>query len=534
MIGVYMAIPEVNWQDWGASTIQPNMRVIMHFPSGNVIYTDDDIESISLSLSAFKSTATLFGPPSPSTGSIAIIDYNQTLNPTLNNELVEGIQIDLEIGLYGHYNEEQLGKNLVSSVESPQEVIYNSGTTWAYPFMTSVALESGATYLLSFDYVSEDGSEGSTEQLGTVEELFVRPSAWPDNKHFAVIYPDYLSISNLSVKTCENSYEPFGTFYAQEWSYDSEGSTATIDIIDGINDILQLDNRASGVLPYEGGNLLTAAIDYLELSTNTIITNITAQSVYNLLYFFYNDTQASTVNAMIEALGGMLFPLPDGTYAIGSYNGLYDTTVTLTDDDVESYSMEQTSSITMDSASVDAAIPTNVESSDIVTYSSIDVDPGDYLPLNASGVMSVDYIGAVTSELVTPQYDWDVVNLQYLGTIPITFDTFTVYGHAIEPTALSVYNVLGALPYSITENNYIQTKAHAQYLVDILDAFIDLKYRILKITLRGCPGFWLGARLNINSTMYNINAEYVIIGVDFTYNGAIATTLTLQRYVEVS
>lgn len=525
-----MAIPSVDWDIWSAPSIQPMMRATIHFPSGTEVYTDDDISAIDLSLRAFDSTCSLFGKPSPGTGSIEIIDYAQHLNPTYNDQLAAGIQIDLELGLRGYYDKSQLGPNRVVTVEEHQQVLYNGDTVWAFPFLTDTTLERTTQFRLSFDYVLPDGSSGTNEQTGTVDELFVRPAMWTDANHYAVVYPTDMTITNLAVQTVADFWSDYGTYYSQEWKYDSTGSTASVDIVDATNDILQFDNRSSGVAPFTNANLLTTVVDYLELSTPTVDTSIESSTV--IPFFFYEDSQAATVNALVEALGGMLFPMPDGTYMLCDYRGAYETGVIFTDDDIESYSMEETSAITMDSAIVIAALPNNVESSEIVSFSNLDVAPGDFIPLNTGRVMSVDYINYATDTSLHIKYDWDVVNLEYIGPSIDTLESLVVYGHMIDTTAMEVSNVQGALPYTIKDNNYIQTITQAQYLVDALDAFIDLKYRILRISLRGCPGLWLGGIVTVNSAMYNIQAKYAIIGIDFSYNGAVSTLLTLQRYVE--
>lgn len=525
-----MAIPEINWESWSAPSIQPVMRAIVHFPSGDEIFTADDIYSVDLSLLAFDSTCSLFGKPSPGTGSIAILDYEQHLNPTYNSQLVAGLQIDLELGLRGYYNDEQLGPNRVTTVEPHQQVLYNGDTVWAFPFWTDEPLEESTQVRLSFDYEMPDGSAGTNEQIGTVSELFVRPSGWVEYNHYAVVYNTDMTVTNLAVQTATDSWAPYGTYYSQEWSYDSSGYTATVDLVDGTNDILQLDNRASGVVPFANANLLNTTVDFLELSTPEVNTSIT--SAITIPYFFYEDSQAATVNTLVEALGGMLFPMPDGTYMLCDYTGAYNTGITLTDNDVESYSMEETSAVTMDSAVVVVAMPNNIESSDIANFSNLDIATGDYIPLNTGRVMSVDYVSYQTDSTLNFKYDWDVVYLQYLGPSIDTLEKFTIYGHMIEPSSINVANVQGTLPYTIKDNNYIQTLDQAATLVTALDEFIDLKYRILIVTLRGCPGLWLGGVVTVNSAMYNIQADYVIIGVDFTYNGAVSTTLTMQRKVE--
>ena len=534
-----MAFPKANWNDWSQSTIEPFMQAVIHFPTGDVTLTDDEISNVSLSLSAFDSSATLFGKPTPSTGSLEIIDYDQRFNPTNNAQLQAGIQIDLFLGLKGVYSEEQLGPNLVGTVEEPLQVVYDRNITWAYPFRTKQQLAKSTQYALLFDYVLADGSAASEFRIGDVSELFVRPSNWHDWDHYAVVYPQEMQISNLRISTVNSTlmYE-YGTFYAQEWSYDSVGFTASVDLVDNINDILTLDNRADGTTPSTSStNLLNFLVAYLRLSTPDVEATFTSGSVP---YTFYEASQADTINKLIEAVGGMMFAMPDGTIVVTNSAGAYDTDITLTDDDIETYSIEQTSAITMDSAQVNAMLPTVVESSEIVNYTEVAINSTDNtFPLNAARVISVDYLNFNVAAANTNSYfymfpyTWDPVNLYFNGTgMRLESAELTVLGRVISATPVPVYNSLGTLPYIIADNDYIMSKSQAQSLVDKLDAFIDMRYRVISITLRGAPQFWLGGKLHVTSTMYGINADYMIIDVQYTYNGAIATTLKLQRIVE--
>lgn len=526
-----MAIPNTRWNHWGASTIQPRMRAIVHFPSGAKVYDSDYISDVRFSINAFDSTQTLFGKPVVNTGSISFVDYDQTLNPTVNDELTEGIEVDLFIGLVGYYDDDQLGPNIVDRQEENVQVTYRGDTMWAIPFWTTVAPELSVRYRLAFDFEMPDGSIGQTEQIGTVEELFVVPDNWPDYTHLAIVYPENMTVTNLTLQKVTEYWDPYGVFYTQEWSYSSDGGSADVDLVCGMNNLLQLDNRASAAVPTTNASPVDFLKQLIELSGDTLDTSDFVSPVDSIPFCFYESTQSGTISDLVESLAASLVFLPDGTMALYSYNGYYNTNITLTDDDIDTYDIQQTSSITMDSASVEALLPTNVESSELARYSNILLDPGDIVPLSAENIMSVDYATAVNAEDGLLRYSSDITSVIYESDKATTFDTLVVYGHAVTTNAIAIFNVQGALPYTITSNPYIQSINQAQALVDALDSFIDLKYRVLSITLRGCPGFWPGATITINSAKYGINAKYVIIGIDFSYNGAVYTTLTLQRYV---
>lgn len=524
-----MAIPSIAWDLWSAPSIQPYMRALVYFPSGTKVYEPEDLLSVDFTLSAFDSTCTMFGKPTPDTGSITFMDYEQNLNPTYNDELVAGLRIDLQMTLEGYSKGGTLGPNLVTSQEANVQVTYKGDTVWAVPFWVATPLEQGEQYEMTFDYVLPDGSSGTSTQTGTVEELFYTPVLWPDNRHLAIVYPQNLTVTNLAIRIIDNDWEPYGTFYSTEWSYDSEGSSATVQFVEALSDVLTVDNRADAVLPTSNYSLTSWLSQLLVMSLGGVDFDITND--YTLKYAFYEDTQSGTITKEVEALGGMLTSMPDGTYAIYDTSGYYETGITLTDNDVENYSFEQTTSVSMDSVVVTAMLPSVTFSAELAKYTDYSISPDDFAPLNVGRIMSVDYLQARTEPITYPPYDWDVTHIQYLGSNVATFDELTVKGQVVSASPVQVYNVLGSLPYTIKDNYYIQSTEQAQSLANKLDSFLDMRYRVITVTLRGGFGLWLGARISVNSTRYNINADYIVIGMSFSYTGGIATTLTLQREV---
>lgn len=659
-----MSIPLIDWDFWKQPDFNPKMKVEVDFPSGIKTYTDDEIQDISFDILAFENSKALFGAPTPGTGSIVLQDYEQLLNPTINPELRVGIKIRVYLGFRGYFHTSQLGSNVVASVGSQQQVEYMNNLVWAVPFSIANPLDKTKYYRLFFNYELEDGTIATEERTGYFSDMFYVPPDWPDNIVLALTYSEHMNISSLAIQVCEDYFQPYGEFFAQDWSYSTADHTATIDVADGMTELLSLDNRIDSARPSMNVNALTFLRTLLALyegPTSNVVDS------FNLQFSFYEGTQLDTITNLLVALMAHLFFLPDGTLALSKYVGLYYTGITLTDDDIYEYNIAQTASVSNDAAYVECHLPSLVSSTDVGTFSNLALVAGDTLPLSKPRIYTVDYLKTLSAGVPLVRFTWDVLNLyinsnggtqaifsfdstygweqnsqgiwvsqnkgihnssasmyidftltaastlswSWTNSSEINFDfincvvfqnnsavsTFTTKGKGNQETAIEnliwydetvnlaagtyrlafsfnkdgsthygldsgfvkdlaingatlgdintekfsimgtivdsnivpVYNVEGMLPYEIKDNHYIQTKQRAMTLVDVLDASFVRPYQIVTITLRGGYGLWVGGILHLQSDIYGIDADYSIIGLKFGYNGAIDTTLTLQR-----
>ena len=518
-----MAHPAIDWDIWSAPTICPSMKAVIHFPSGDVSYTDDDIASISFDLNAFDTSAILFGAPTPGTGTLDLVDYSQKLNPATNSELQAGIGIDLYLGTHSTTGHEYLGENLIATIKDPQWVTWQGSRFYAVPATTTVILPTDTEYLLTFDYVLTDGSTGSVSK--SVSNYITEDYTI----NIALLNTRIIKVSNLQLRERLVHWEPYGCWIAQEWTYDSEGHTASVDIADRMSDLLLLDNRRDGPAPAKSVDLLDTIKEYLSLY---MAPEITFDSDISLEHFFYEETPAKTVNNMVSALEAMLFFLPDGSLVLSQPAGVYETGIVLSDEDIFSYNIKQTSAVTWDSVSVVGYNTALSQGTSLASFSNMTFTSPTELPLSASRVFSVDYISTDTSFDNYVPYKWYIDSIVY-GPYDLVqnrmLSTLDVFGSTVAGTALTFTNTNGTSPYTITDNMYIQTAEQATDMANVLDAFLDLDNRIVEVNLRGGYGLWLGAILTLNSTEYSIDSRYIITGLSFSYDGSIDTTLTLQR-----
>lgn len=522
-----MAEPTINWNAWSASTIAPIMKAVIHLESGDIEVTDNDISYVSYTLRSFDSQYIMFGPPVPGTASLEIIDYKQRFNPVTNHELIAGVQIDMFLGLRSTDILEKLGDNLIASVGMPQWVTWQGRRFYAVPATTTIILPTDTEYVLTFD---TELADGSTEHVRRT----VNNSISSDYTiQIALINTDIVAVKNLELRQRLDIWQPYGTWYAQEWSFDSSGSTCTVDMVDGLNDLLTLDNRADAQLPSVDVSLKQFLLELVSLQLPNVMSTINAST--RLKYSFYEGTQAKTINNCVVALMAWLFMMPDGEVALSSPHGNYTPNITLTDDDVIAYTIQQTSAITADSAIVHAMLPTSVEASEILSQNELALTRGTSIPLNVDGVQSVDYIvttGLDTTGIIDLFYDWDPASMRIstYSNMSVIPEKTSTYGRCIECSDVPISEVAGTLPYVLSDNKYIQTINHAQAMSRILSDFINLPYNTLQVEIRGGYGIWLGAKIQLVSDRYAVKANYTVIGMSFTYDGSIATILTLQRY----
>lgn len=514
-----MAYPVANWEEWSQPSIEPFMQFVIHFPTGNVTIYDGNISNVSVDGRMFESSSILFGPPEPTEASVDIVDYDQEYNPVLNSALVAGIQVDLFLGLR-LYDEENLGPAKIIQYDPDQQVLYDGQEVWATVFHTESMLVPGHRYLLVYDYTL-DGEE-------VIRERVEIPYDWFDRTIYAITHEEEITVIDAQLYEILSEYAPYGVFYAREWSYDTTSHIATIDLVDNMNDALMFDNRVDGPKPNTDVDLRTFTTSLLNLYST--VEPLIAEDVYTttLLLSFYEDTQASTVANLVQACQAAYFFLPDGSAVLCPFTGAYDTEIIITDEDVITYNIQQTSAVSFDSVVVDQA-NVYLEQIKVIDYTDLDLSAHPIIPFTASRLFNLEYVlGTKTNGTASwVYYTWSIAGLDYGSS---EWPALEAWGTCVQSNAIPVsIGASGTLPYEIKNNCYIQTDAHARAICSNIEQFLALRYNTVEFTLRGCPSLWQGARIHLQSNLYNIDADYVVIENHFNYNGAVSTTIVAQR-----
>lgn len=511
-----------HWDEWSQPSIEPFMLIDLEFEAGTETIIDDKVASVSFSVSAFDNTSILFGIPVPAEGTIEIIDYDQVYNPVLNDKLVVNVPITLYLCLYPQLDASSLyGPNIVSSFEQPIEVEYLGNTTWA----TVISIDD--TYLLPNNHyrLTYEYTLASTNE--ELVESFIVPGSWFERHIYAITLPEEYTVQSISINELEALQQPYGKFYAQEWSYDTISHTATIDVQDAMQDMLTLDNRVDGLAPATSQDLLTFAETLFALYSS-LSTDVTYEaSTDTLLYSFYLDTMSETVRELTEACMSWLYFGPDGSLIHCGYNGAYTSDIIITDDDVESYDIKQSSAATYDSALVKYT-PPYLEVRELISLEEIDLTSGQFLSFSSPKVFDVLYTyGSFSStSAYWYYYSYNILGIQ--GTSTQHYRFFKTIGRVVSGETLIPSTYTGQVPYEIN-NGYIQSETYASLIQSTIEQFLAITYSIVKLTLRGCSALWPGVIVHIISDLYSIDADYVIIDVQFNYTGGVRTTLTLQH-----
>lgn len=514
-----MAYPVASWEKWSQPSIEPFMEIVIHFLSGDVHIYDGGISNVTVDGRMFESSSILFGPPEPTEASVDLVDYAQEFNPVLNTALVAGIQVDLFLGLRGD-DDEQLGPGKIIQYDPDQLVMYSGQEVWATVFHTESLLIPGHRYLLVYEYTL-DGSE-------VIREKVEIPYEWFDRTIYAITHEEEITVLNAQLYEILGALEPYGVFFTREWSYDTVSHIATIDLVDNMNDALMLDNRSDSLLPATNVDLRTFTTSLLNLYSP--VDNLVAADVYTaqLLLSCYEDTQAKTVSNLVQACQAAYFFLPDGSAVLCPFTGAYDTDITITDEDVITYNIQQTSAVSFDSVTVDQA-NVYLEQIKLLDYTDIDLALQPIIPFTASRVFNLEYVlGTKTNGTASwVYYTWSIAGLNYSNGV---WPALEAWGTCVKANKIPIaIGSAGTLPYEIKDNYYIQTAEHAQAMCSNLEQFLALRYNTVEFTIRGCPSIWQGARIHLQSTLYNIDADYVVIENHYNYNGAVSTTLIAQR-----
>ena len=523
-----MAIPNIDWDEWSQPAIEPFMEAIIHFPTGDVLISDDEISSINFSISMFENSRVLFGPPQPATASMDIVDYDQIYNPLKNSQATDNIQVDLYLGLWPLDKEAILGENIVTSFDQPIFVSYLNEDVWAcVVYIDDTFLEPGGRYRLTYTYHFNDSSD-------YCQNFFDVPALWFERHIYAITEHDQFTVDSVVIQQVFPLKQLYGVFFTQEWSYDTATHITSVDMIDEVSGLLTTDNRLDGPTPSKNVDLHTFIATLLRLYDTRLVDDLLASETVTLPYSFYENSMAATLNNGIEALCASYIYAHDGIPHLFKLYW-YDTEATITDEDVESWEISQSSVAVYDSLNVYAMLPTLQKNSTLLSISQQTISQGDVFEYSTARVYNTTLVRFSSGEYTDPgtpyvfsRYTANILNFSW-NSYQQTCDSLEVLGNVVGLAPQLYSNIAGKSPYEIKDNGYIPTLARARYIYTYLSQYIFEKYFIIEATFRGCYGFWIGAKLHVTSEMYDIDGEYIITAISFDYTGSVHTTLTLQR-----
>ena len=516
-------MPTIDWDEWSAPEIRPYMAAIIYLPNETINISDDEIVSVNFFEYMFADNCVLFGPPNPGTGQLEIIDYEQRFNPMINPDLMTpNIKIELYLGLWPVSSDTNLGPNIVTSFEQPVYATVDGQYTWATIIHTNDEyLHPLGRYRLEYSFSLADESEIYTE-------YFYVPGTWFEKHIYAITQDTQYTVYDVKIQEVQSILQPYGTFYAQDWTYSSVTHITNVDLVDGLALLLTQDTSMYSLMPAQNQDsvqFLLSMLPDINISDNVVPTT--------LLYSTYQETYPKTVNSLVEAIRSSLVVSPDNTMELFRYSW-YDTGITLTDHDVTEYILEQSSTALYDSITVEYQKPTLKSEEVIFSEENLAIEDGLEFFYSRANVFDFTHFNCgYTSQIKMMRFILKPVSCIWVKSESISLNNDltkgTLYGRVIEYSTYAISYGTGSHSYSIVSNNYIQTKEHAEAIVDTLAENIFLPYFTIRVTIRGCYGIWVGGLINVYSEMYGIDNQYIITQVDFDYNGGVRTTLTLQR-----
>lgn len=355
-------------------------------------------------------------------------------------------------------------------------------------------------------------------------------SVTSDNKLYIQLPEDSsLLMVDAIIATPEPFYLPYGYMYTSEWSYDSSSHVATVEFYGEAANLLSKGNFLNWDAPAQQQKVFDALIRTISSVEYVVTGYYEPPTAWDVPYCCAMGSFSDTLNSLLVASYANIAFSQNNTLWIFGYNGYPMHDITLTDGDVEAYDIESSSTITYDHSEVDYVSSLSLEPHSNITSSNLVVQPDTQIGYSPENLVSVDYIRATNG--ITVPFDYNLTGLNFYN-VPDGYSVesdITVVGTTIKAsyTTLSVNS--GQLPYSVSTNPYIHSKDHAHELCNLIDASLSNRARIISVTLRGCPLLWPGCQIAVSSDLFGIYGQnYVVIGIQFDYDGTVSTTLTLE------
>lgn len=321
----------------------------------------------------------------------------------------------------------------------------------------------------------------------------------------------------IEIKTHSTDWLSLGTFYAQDWSYNSASGTASIDVADKIQDKLKDSEPIPNILLDVG---LKDACESL---------GIIAEDLVTFKSFSTDKSWSGTVDLICEAT--RCFCTTDRQDNIVMRRPVLSAPYII-DDDTLLISIKNKSNLPTPSGNIviEYGVPQIERNVPVLQLNNVEINEG----INKLGTFqasvkhvlhySVGTISNVPSAKISYSGTANNVNLvveslsEGLADITIRADVIKYVMKQLGSTANNS---------TIYSNYLVQDEISARYLRDMYSAFVNLEAPVLEIVTRGDPNLRVGDTVKLSSIKYNTNFEGIVIRHEYRYTGSLTCTTTL-------
>lgn len=322
----------------------------------------------------------------------------------------------------------------------------------------------------------------------------------------------------IEIKTHSTDWLNLGTFYVQDWSYSSASGTASIDVVDKIQDKLKDSEPTPNILLDVG---LKGACESL---------GIIAEDLVTFKSFSTDKSWSETVDLICEAT--RCFCTTDRQDNIVMRRPVLSAPYNI-DDDTLLISIKNKSNLPTSSGEIviEYGVPQIERNVPALQLNNVEIIEGTNelgtFQTSVKHVLhySVGHISNVPSAKIFYSGTANNINLtveslsEGLADITIRADVINYVMKQLGNTADN--------SSAIYSNYLVQDEISARYLRDMYRAFVNLEAPVLEIVTRGDPTLLVGDTVKLSSTKYNTDFEGIVIRHEYKYTGSLTCTTTL-------
>lgn len=321
----------------------------------------------------------------------------------------------------------------------------------------------------------------------------------------------------IEIKTHSTDWLSLGTFYVQDWSYNSASGTASVDVADKIQDKLKDSEPIPNILLDVG---LKDACESL---------GIIAEDLVTFKSFSTDKSWSETVDLICEAT--RCFCTTDRQDNIVMRRPALSAPYII-DDDTLLISIKNKSNLPTPSGDIviEYGVPQIERNVPVLQLNNAEINEGT----NELGTFQTS-VKHVLHYLVGIIFNVPSAKISYSGTannVNLTVESLsegladiTIRADVINYVMKQLGNT--ANNSAIYSNYLVQDEISARYLRDMYNAFVNLEAPVLEIVTRGDPNLRVGDTVKLSSVKYNTNFEGIVIRHDYRYTGSLTCTTTL-------